>query len=65
MANVYTFEEVKEILSAVQMFSNSNNNQGLQSIKGQTFGERSEHIIQSYDKANGSIYQTSQILKGE
>lgn len=50
----YTEEEVKELLVAVQMFSSSNGNQGLNSVKGHNFGERAETMINAFNEVKSS-----------
>ena len=42
---VFSEKQVMEMLVALLMFSNANQNQGLSKIKGNTFGEQAKTII--------------------
>lgn len=49
MKNNYTREEIIDILVIVFMFSNGNNNQGTSLIKGRTFGDMAETVLNASD----------------
>ena len=58
MQNSFTREEVVNILVSTLLFSSSNNNQGLSSVKGNNYGEQAETII----KANESVKGTNKSM---
>lgn len=58
MQDLFTRQEVIDILVSTLLFSGSNNNQGLSSVKGLTYGEQAETII----KANESVKGTSKSM---
>lgn len=43
----YTQEELEKILISVFFFASANNNQGISTIKGNTYGEKAKTIIAS------------------
>ncbi len=47
-AGWYTDFQVRDLLVAVQVYANSAGKQGLKAVTGETYGERAEHILQSF-----------------
>ena len=54
MKDTFTREEVKSILVSALLFSGANHNQGLQSVKGSTYGEQAETIIAANEAVEGT-----------
>lgn len=54
MQNSFTRQEVIDILVSTLIFSGSNNNQGLSSVKGSNFGEQAETIIKANEAIKGT-----------
>ena len=54
MKNSFTRQEVIDILVTVFLFSGSNNNQGLVSVKGITYGEKAETIVKANEDVEGT-----------
>lgn len=46
----YTKEEVTQMLVSVIMFANANEKQGVSQINGITYGDKANHIINTFDK---------------
>ena len=51
MKETFTRQEVRNMLVTMFLFASANNNQGITSIKGQSYGEQAETVIE----ANESI----------
>ena len=54
MKTAYTREEVINILVSVFMFAGANNNQGVQDIKGNTYGEMADTVLDANDSIEGT-----------
>jgi hypothetical protein len=64
MQNSFTRQEVIDILVSTLLFSGSNNNQGLSSVKGNTYGQQAETIIKANEAVKGTNKSMISVVAG-